>query len=252
MGMVELTDSVVVITGAASGMGRSMALEFGHEGASVVVVDVDEDGIDDVVEDIDDEGGEAIGVHGDVTDPDSVEAVVERAVDEYGTIDVLVNNAGILDEYAPVGETSIDQWNAIIGVNLDGVFMLTKAALPDLLEGDDEGVVINTASIAGKVAGGGGAAYTTSKHGVIGFTKQLSHDYGPEIRANAICPGAVETGMTEELIEAGEVEPMVAETPAGRHAQPEEVAAVALFLASDDASFVHGTAVDVDGGWLVD
>ncbi len=250
--MVELTDSVVVITGAASGMGRSMALEFGHEGASVVVVDVDEDGIDDVVEDIDDEGGEAIGVYGDVTDPDSVEAVVERAVDEYGTIDVLVNNAGILDDYAPIGETSIDDWNAVIGVNLDGVFMLTKAALPDLLEGDDEGVVINTASIAGKVAGGGGAAYTTSKHGVIGFTKQLSHDYGPEIRANAICPGAVETGMTEALIEAGEVEPMVADTPAGRHAQPEEVAAVALFLASDDASFVHGTAVDVDGGWLVD
>ena len=250
--MVELTDSVVVITGAASGMGRSMALEFADEGASVVVVDVDEDGIGSVVEEIDGAGGEAIGVHGDVTDSDSVEAVVERAVDEYGTIDVLVNNAGILDDYAPVGETSIDQWNAIIGVNLDGVFMLTKAALPDLLEGDDEGVVINTASIAGKVAGGGGAAYTSSKHGVIGFTKQLSHDYGPEIRANAICPGAIETGMTEALIEAGEVEPMVAETPAGRHAQPEEVADVALFLASDDASFVHGTAVDVDGGWLVD
>ncbi|ARS89868.1 SDR family NAD(P)-dependent oxidoreductase [Natrarchaeobaculum aegyptiacum] len=250
--MVELTDSVVVVTGAASGMGRSMALEFAGEGASVVVVDVDDDGIERVVAKIDDDGGEAIGVHGDVTDPDSVEGVVDRAVDEYGTVDVLINNAGILDDYAPVGETSLEQWNAVIGVNLDGVFMLTKAALPKLLEGDEEGVVINTASIAGKVAGGGGAAYTSSKHGVIGFTKQLSHDYGPEIRANAICPGAIETGMTEELIDAGEIEPMVAETPAGRHAQSEEVAAVALFLASDEASFVHGSAVDVDGGWLVD
>lgn len=250
--MVTMQDSVAVVTGAASGMGRSMALEFANEGASVVAVDVDEEGVRDVADEIEGDGGDAIAVYGDVTDADSVESVVESAVDEFGTIDVLCNNAGILDDYASVEETSIDQWNAVIGVNLDGVFMLTKEALPALLEGDEEGVVINTASIAGKVAGGGGAAYTSSKHGVIGFTKQLSYDYGPDIRANAICPGAVETGMTEELIEAGEVEPMVAETPSGRHAQPEEVADVAVFLASDDASFVHGTAVDVDGGWLVD
>ncbi|AUX10163.1 3-oxoacyl-[acyl-carrier protein] reductase [Halalkaliarchaeum desulfuricum] len=248
--MVSLPDSVAVVTGAASGMGRSMAEAFADEGASVVVVDVDEDGATDVAEHIRSGGGDAIAVIGDVTDADSVDEVVDRTIDEFGTIDVLCNNAGVLDDFTPVGDASDELWYGVIDVNLHGPFLLTRAALPELQQGDDEGVVINTASIAGKVAGGGGAAYTTSKHGLIGFTKQLSHDYGPEIRANAICPGAVETGMTDQMIE--EMEAMTADTPAQRYAQPEEIAAVAVFLASDDASFVHGTAVDVDGGWLVD
>ncbi|MFA9428474.1 SDR family NAD(P)-dependent oxidoreductase [Natronorubrum sp. A-ect3] len=252
--MVSVSDSVVVVTGGASGMGRSMALEFADNGASVVAVDVDEDGLDDLTSEILDNGGEAIGIIGDVSDPDSVEAVVERATETYGTIDVLCNNAGILDDYAPTGETSEDLWDRVMDINLKGVFLFTKATLPALLEGEDEGVVINTASIAGKVAGGGGAAYTSSKHGVIGFTKQLSHDYGPEIRANAVCPGFIETGMTEALIDEtpDEVREIVDGTPAQRYARPEEVAQVVTFLASDKASFMHGAAVDVDGGWLVD
>ena len=252
--MVSIADSVVVVTGGASGMGRSMALEFASEGASVVAVDIDEDGLDEVTSEIAADGGEAIGVVGDVSDRDSVEAVVEQATDEYGTIDVLCNNAGILDDYAPVGETSEELWDRVMDINLKGVFLLTKAALPALMDGDEEGVVINTASIAGKVAGGGGAAYTSSKHGVIGFTKQLSHDYGPEIRTNAVCPGFIETGMTEDMIEQtpDEVHEIVQETPAERYAEPEEVAQVVAFIASDNASFMHGTAVDVDGGWLVD
>ncbi len=252
--MVSVSDSVGVVTGGASGMGRSMALEFADNGASVVAVDVDEDGLDDLTSEILDNGGEAIGIIGDVSDSDSVEAVVERATEEYGTIDVLCNNAGILDDYAPTGETSEDLWDRVLDINLKGVFLFTKAALPPLLEGEDEGVVINTASIAGKVAGGGGAAYTSSKHGVIGFTKQLSHDYGPEIRANAVCPGFIETGMTEALIDEtpDEVREIVDGTPAERYARPEEVAQVVTFLASDEASFMHGAAVDVDGGWLVD
>lgn len=252
--MVSIADSVVVITGGASGMGQSMAREFADGGASVVLVDVDEDGLEEVTDEISGTDGEAIGVVGDVSDPDSMESVVERATDEYGTIDVLCNNAGILDEYTPAGETSEDLWDSVIDINLKGVFLLTKAALPELTEGDDEGVVINTASIAGKVAGGGGAAYTSSKHGVIGFTKQLSYDYGPEIRANAVCPGFIETGMTEEMIEdtPDEINEIVQSTPAERYADPDEVARVVRFLASDDASFMHGTAVDVDGGWLVD
>ena len=248
--MVILSDSVVVVTGAASGMGRSMAHEFADEGAAVVVVDIDDDGAATVADEIETAGGEAMGVYGDVTDTESVENVVDRAVDEYGTIDVLCNNAGVLDDFTPAGEVTDDLWNGILDVNLTGPFYLTRAALPALQDGSDEGVVINTASVAGKVAGGGGAAYTTSKHGLIGFTKQLAHDYGPEIRANAVCPGAVETGMTEDMIE--DLEAMTADTPAGRYADPEEIATVVVFLASDDASFVHGAAVDVDGGWLVD
>lgn len=252
--MVSVADSIVVVTGSASGMGRSMTHEFADNGASVVAVDVDEDGLEEVTSEISDNGGEAIGVVGDVSDHDSVKNIVEQATDEYGTIDVLCNNAGILDDYTPAGETSEELWDRVIDINLKGVFLLTKAALPALTEGDEEGVVINTASVAGKVAGGGGAAYTSSKHGVIGFTKQLSHDYGPDIRANAVCPGFIKTGMTEDMIEEtpDEIHDIVQATPAERYADPEEVAQVVTFLASDDASFMHGTAVDVDGGWLVD
>ncbi|MFC7113828.1 SDR family oxidoreductase [Natronoarchaeum sp. GCM10025703] len=179
-----------MITGGASGMGKSMAHEFADEGASVVAVDVDE------------------GVSRRL--PTRSRATVGRRWRST--------------------ETSDDLWHGVLDVNLNGPFYLTRAALPELLEGDDEGVVINTASIAGKVAGGGGSAYTTSKHGLIGFTKQLAHDYGPELRANAICPGAVETGMTDDLIE--EMEAMTADTPAGRYAAPEEIATVAVFLAA--------------------
>jgi len=251
--MVDLADSTVLITGAGSGMGRAMADEFATREASVVAVDIDTEAVEETAQQITDSGDDAIGLEGNVADAESVSAVVEQAVDEYGRIDVLCNNAGVLDDYAPVLETSEDLWNRIISVNLKGVYLFTKEVLPVMLESGG-GAVVNTASIAGKVAGGGGAAYTSSKHGVIGFTKQLSYDYGPEIRANAICPGFIETGMTEDLIDEtpDEVSEIVESTPAGRYAQPEEVAKVAAFVASDDASFMHGTAIDVDGGWLVD
>lgn len=248
--MVTIQSSVAIVTGAASGMGESIAHGLAEKGASVVVVDIDEDSAMAVVDEIRADGGEAMVALADVSDREDIEQVVEKTTSEYGTIDILCNNAGILDDHAPVGDASDELWYGVIGVNLHGPFLMTRAALPSLLEGSEEGVVLNTASIAGKTAGGGGAAYTTSKHGLIGFTKQLSHDYGPEIRANAICPGAVETGMTEDMVD--ELEEMTADTPAERYAQPEEIADVALFLASDEASFIHGAAIDVDGGWLVD
>lgn len=248
--MVSVHGSTVLVTGAASGMGKAMAGEFASEGAHVVAVDVDEGPLHDVVEQLNADGGEATAVVGDVTDRDSVESMVDAAVDAYGTIDVLCNNAGILDDFAPLGDTSDDLWDAVLGVNLRGPFMLTRAALPHLRDGTEEGVMIATASIAGKVAGGGGAAYTTSKHGIIGLTRHLSNAYGPEVRANAICPGAVRTGMTQGMEE--QMEAMAEATPAKRPADPEEIARVAVFLASDDASFVHGTAINVDGGMLVD
>jgi 3-oxoacyl-[acyl-carrier protein] reductase len=230
-----------------------MANEFATRDANVVAVDIDTEAVEKTAQQIVDSGGDAIGLEGDVTDGESVSTVVEQAVDEYGRIDVLCNNAGILDDYAPVLDTPEDLWDSIINVDLKGVYLFTNEVLPVMLD-HDGGAVVNTASIAGKVAGGGGAAYTSSKHGVIGFTKQLSYDYGPEVRANAICPGFIETGMTEDLIDEtpDEVREIVEGTPAGRYAQPQEVAKVAAFVASDDASFMHGSAIDVDGGWLVD
>lgn len=245
--MVELQESVVVITGAASGMGEAMAHRFAAEGANVVAVDIDTESVDDVVDAV---GENAISVHADISDADSTDAVVETAVDEFGTVDVLCNNAGVLDDFTPVGETSDELWDGVLGVNLDGPFYLTRAALPELQSGDDEGVVINTASVAGKAGDGGGAAYTTSKHGLIGLTKNLTTMYAPDIRANAICPGAVKTGMTEGMDD--QLNALAADTPAKEPADPEEIASVAAFLASDDASFIHGAAINVDGGMLSD
>ena len=150
-------------------------------------------------------------------------------------------------------DTSEDLWDRIIDVNLKGAYLCAHAVLPHML-GAGGGVIVNTASIAGLVAGGGGTAYTASKHGLIGLTRQISFDYGQRgIRCNAICPGAVETGMTKAILESGESAVMesVRSVPAGRHAQPEEIANLALFLASDESSFMHGAAVVIDGGWTI-
>lgn len=240
-----------VITGAGSGMGAAMARGFHAEGAAVIAVDVDEAGLDATIADLGGEAARAQPVVLDVTDREAV-ATFGAGLDR---VDVLCNNAGILDDYAPAHETDWDLWSRIIAVNLTGPYLMAHAILPRMLAWE-RGAIVNTASIAGFVAGGGGAAYTTSKHGLIGFTKQLAFDYGRRgIRANAICPGAIATGMTVELRtpELGNehVDAAIEATPAGRWGEPEEVAALALFLASDEASFIHGVPVLVDGGWTL-
>lgn len=246
--MVDLTESVALVTGGASGMGEAMVREFADRGGDVVVVDVDGDGAEAVADDVEAAGGSAVAVECDVADRDDVEAAVDRAVEAFGTVDVLCNNAGVFDGNVPLDELPAERWHGVLGVNLTGPFQLTKAALPALLSGNDEGVVISTSSVAGKSGGGGGVAYTASKHGLVGFTKALAHHHAPDIRANAVCPGFVATGMTAGMLD--ELAELAAETPAGRYAEPEEVAAVVAFLASDDAAMIHGEAVDVDGGIL--
>lgn len=241
---------VAVITGAGSGMGAAMARGFHAEGASVVAVDLDPAGLERTTAEIGD-GDRCRAVTLDVTD----RGAVATLAGEVGTADVLCSNAGILDDYVPAHETSWELWSRIIAVNLSGPFLLAHAFLPGMLA-QQRGAIINTASIAGFVAGGGGAAYTTSKHGVIGLTRQLAFDYGRHgIRANAICPGAIATGMTVDLRTPDgandHVNAAIEATPAGRWGQPEEVAALALFLASDEASFIHGVPVLVDGGWTL-
>jgi 3-oxoacyl-[acyl-carrier protein] reductase len=247
----RFTDRVVVVTGAGSGMGAAMARGFFAEGATVVAADVSAEGLERTLADLGGASDRARTVVLDVTDRAAVAAFgagLER-------VDVLCNNAGILDDYTPVHETSWDLWTRILAVNLTGPYLMAHALVPKMLE-QGKGAIVNTASIAGFVAGGGGAAYTTSKHGLIGLTKQLAFDYGGRgIRANAICPGAIATGMTVELRtpELGNehVNAAIEATPAGRWGEPEEVAALALFLASDEASFIHGVPVLVDGGWTL-
>ncbi|RKQ29334.1 SDR family NAD(P)-dependent oxidoreductase [Oceanobacillus halophilus] len=251
--MAKLHNKVAFITGAGSGMGEAQARLFAKEGAKVIAADINVEGVKKVVEQIKSAGGDALEVEIDVSNKSSVEAAVNKGLQQYGKIDILSNTAGILDGYAPTLETPEDLWDKIININLKGVYYVTNAVLPQMIE-KGQGTVINIASIAAFVAGGGGAAYTAAKHGIAGYTKQLSFDYGPKgIKANAIAPGAVETGMTKQIFEEGSADVMEAvnSVPAGRYGQAEEIANVALFLASEDSSFMHGAIVPVDGGWIV-
>jgi 3-oxoacyl-[acyl-carrier protein] reductase len=247
----KLEGKVALVTGAGSGIGRASAELFASEGAQVVVVDVNAEPVQETAEAIEQAGGEAIAIPTDVADTAAVQAMADGALERFGRVDVLMSNAGILDDFEPAAETSDEVWNRILGVNLNGMFFTARALIPQMLE-HGGGAIINVASTAGLNGGNGGAAYTTSKHGVIGFTRQLCFDYARKgIRCNVICPGAVETGMTEEIFSSGDAEVMkaVESAPIGRWAQPEELAAAALFLASDDASFVNGAVYVVDGGF---
>lgn len=250
---MKLAGRIALITGAGSGIGRAMAMLFAEHGAAIAAVDLDATSAQSTADAVGAAGGSAIAVHCDVASGASVERAVAVVVDALGGVSILCNNAGILDDYAPLLDTSDELWDRIIDVNLKGMFLCARAVLPRMIV-DGGGVIINTASIAGLVAGGGGTAYTASKHGVIGLTRQISLDYGSQgIRVNAICPGAVETGMTKAILESGDAAVMdsVMSVPAGRHAQPEEIANLALFLASDESSFMHGAAVVIDGGWTI-
>lgn len=245
----RLAGKVALVTGAGSGIGRASAERFAAEGAQVVVVDIR--CAEETAAAIEAAGGEALALDTDVADEAAVEAMAAAALERCGRVDVLMNNAGILDEYEPCAETSTETWNRVLGVNLNGQFFTSRALLPQMVERGD-GAIINVASTAGLNGGNGGAAYTTSKHAVIGFTRQLCFDYARKgIRCNVICPGAVESGMTKEIFASPDAAVMeaVESAPIGRWAQPEELAHVALFLASDEASFVNGAVYVVDGGF---
>jgi 3-oxoacyl-[acyl-carrier protein] reductase len=253
MGNVKLEGRTAVITGAGSGMGRAMAELFHAEGAQVVAADIDQTAAERTVAGLN--SGRAIAVGADVSDVASVDQLGERALAEFGSVDIVCNNAGVLDDYTPAHETNDDLWVRIISVNLTGPFNVSRRFIPGMLE-RGKGAIVNTASISSFIAGGGGAAYTSSKHGVLGLTRQMAFDYGGKgIRVNAICPGATQTGMTQHLVtEEGRnehVDAAIAGTPAGRWARPEEIAKLALFLASDDADFIHGAAYVIDGGWTL-
>lgn len=245
----RLQGKVALITGAGSGIGRASAERFAAEGAQVVVIDLK--GAEETVAAIDAAGGQALALTTDVADEDAVAAMAEVALERFGKVDVLMNNAGILDDYLPAADMPTEVWDRVLGVNLFAQFFTARALLPQMVERGD-GAIINVASTAGLNGGNGGAAYTTSKHAIIGFTRQLCFDYARKgIRCNVICPGAVETGMTKEIFASPDAAVMAAveSAPIGRWAQPDELANVALFLASDEASFVNGAVYVVDGGF---
>ena len=232
-------NKVVLVTGAASGIGRAQVKAFLQEGARVIGIDIQQS---DVVD------KSYSHVVGSVTD----QTFLEQTIAQVDRIDILCNTAGVLDGYAKSLETDEALWDRIFNVNVKGMYFVTNAVLKKMLP-RKYGIIINMASIAGLIAGGGGAAYTASKHAVIGYTKQLSYDYvGEGIRVNGIAPGAIETPMNAADFEGtGEMAKWVAEqTPAKRWAKPEEVANVTLFLASEASDYMHATIVPLDGGWM--
>jgi meso-butanediol dehydrogenase / (S,S)-butanediol dehydrogenase / diacetyl reductase len=253
---MRLDGKVAVITGAAGGQGQAAARLFAEEGARLVVTDIDGEGAEKTAEEIGDAGGEAISLRTDVSREKDVAEMIRAAVDEFGTLDILFNNAGVgysaADRLtmASVVDTPEEDWDAILAINLKGAAMGCKHAIPVMVE-NESGAIVNNASINALVALSGADAYTAAKGGIVALTRVLAVDWGPSgIRVNCICPGGVDTPMIAPVIEDEQILDFMREsTPLGRLAHPEETARVALFLASDEASYMNGAIVPVDGGW---
>ncbi|BFT72712.1 SDR family oxidoreductase [Paenibacillus sp. P36] len=249
---MRLEGKVAVVTGAASGMGKAIAVLFAQEGAKVVISDLNLEGSNAVAESIKATGGEAIAVKTNVANLDDINMMIDTAVNEYGTLDILVNNAGIMDNMAPVGDVTDEKWDQIFEINTKGVMRAIRKALPIFLE-KGKGVIINTASTGGFSGAHAGVAYTASKHAVIGITKNTGFMYAQKgIRCNAIAPGATITNIASTMTnvnEFGASRTKVTQGVIPRAGQPEEIAQVALFLASDESSFVNGAVIAADAGW---
>lgn len=249
-----LANKVAVITGAGSGVGKAMAELFSRNGCAVLAVDVVPERVDAAVAGIKGYATKVSGVAADLSKADEPDKMIERALSEYGRVDVLCNNAGIMDAVRPVTETSDELWDKVMAVNLNAPFRASRKVIPVMIK-QGGGVIINTASVAGLFGGIAGAAYTTSKHGLIGLTKSIAAQYGSSgIRCNAMVLGAVNTniglgggqpdqGGYQHLMKAASMIPRVAE--------PAEIAELGLFLASAKSSYVNGSCIVIDGGWTV-
>lgn len=252
--MGDLDGRVALVTGASSGIGNSIAAAFGREGADVVVADIRRDPkLDEersVFDKLDETGADSLYVETDVADESDAEAAIEAAVDEFGGLDIVVNNAGIYYQHT-VGETPTEHWQEVIDVNLTGMFNVTKAAIPELKESDN-GKIINLASMFGIVGAAKSGAYCASKGGVANLTRQLAVDYAEdEINVNAMAPGVIKTAQNVEWRENNPevIEEWERDTPWPHFGEVEDVAPLAVFLASDKSDFMTGSVISVDGGW---
>jgi NAD(P)-dependent dehydrogenase (short-subunit alcohol dehydrogenase family) len=251
---MQLSGKVALITGSASGIGRATALLFGREGAAVATADLNGQAGEDVANEITQSGGRAIFEPADVTHATDCRRVAERAIREFGRIDILFNNAGIIRR-ATILDLSEGDWDRVMAVNVKSIYLLSREVIPHMQKAGG-GSIINTASGWGLAGGAKAAVYCASKGAVVLLTKAMAIDHGPQnIRVNCICPGDTDTGMLRvEANQLGEVNDRflaeAAKRPLGRVGSPDEIAQAALYLASDASSFVTGTALVVDGGGL--
>ncbi|HAL62623.1 MAG TPA: hypothetical protein DCP08_09500 [Chloroflexi bacterium] len=249
--MLRLQDKVAIITGAGKGIGWGIAKVFSKEGAKVVVVDWDEEAGERTAEEIRQSGGDAIFVNCDVSNEEQVKAMVQATIDKYGRIDVLVNNAGI-GVYKSVLEATSDDWDRCLAVNLKGVFLCSKYAIPHM-QAVGKGAIINISSVHSHATVNGVAPYAASKGGITALTRNMAIDYGPAIRVNAIAPGWVLTPLIQSIFDSyddpAEQQRLVEQRQVmKRIGRPQDIGHAAAFLASDEASFITGTQLFVDGG----
>lgn len=249
---MKLENKVAIVTGAASGIGRAIAMLYAKEGAKVVVSDMNLEAAQVVVGEIESASGSAIALETNVTKQEDIDALVKTTVEKFGTVDIIVNNAGVMDNFIPVAEVTDEVWDRVMTVNTTGPMRIIRKLMPLFLE-KKKGVIVNVASVGGLQGSRAGAAYTASKFAVVGLTKNIGFQYAKEgIRCNAIAPGGVNTNIGKTIdnpSKFGMERAMSGSANNPRMGESTEIASVALFLASDDSSFVNGTVITADSGW---
>ncbi len=252
--MNKLSDKVAIVTGAGSGLGKAIALMYAQHGCKLIATDINSDRLHKLSEEITSAGGTVKTIVADMAIAQDIDSMFQLAQNTYGTLDILVNNAGIMDNFDPVGDVEDAMWERVMNINLTGPFKAMRSAIK-IMEQKGSGVIVNIASVGGVAGARAGAAYTSSKHALIGLTKNTGYMYAKKgIRCNVIAPGAMNTNIAES-IDMQHLSPLVNErimpgmALMSRASEPVEVANIALFLASEDASFVNGAVIVADGGW---
>lgn len=250
--MTRLQDKVAIITGSANGIGKAIATRFAEEGAKIVIADFNEEALNATVENFKSNNVQALGVKVNVAVEEDVQKMINETVATFGRVDILVNCAGVLDKMQAAHNVEDEIWNRVMDINVGGVMRCTRKVLP-LYQAQGSGVIVNLASIAGLTGGRGGFTYTAAKHAVTGMTKNVASHYGPQgIRCNAIAPAQVDTGLVASM-EGMDMEGLQYATRGvslmPRSGKPEEIADIALFLASNESSYVNGIVMAADAGW---